>query len=88
MTQYDKIRVGQGEDKKYLQYKDIVPLADLNDIVFGAWDVYPANAFESAMNAEVLKEKDILPVKDELEKIVPLKAASTTTTPLASTATT
>ena len=75
MTQYDKIRVGQGEDKKYLQYKDIVPLADLNDIVFAAWDVYPANAFESAMNAEVLKEKDILPVKDELEKIVPLKAA-------------
>ncbi len=68
MTQYDKIRVGQGEDKKYLQYKDIVPLADLNDIVFAAWDVYPANAFESAMNAEVLKEKDILPVKDELEK--------------------
>ena len=75
MTQYDKIRVGQGEDKKYLQYKDIVPLADLNDIVFAAWDVYPANAFESAINAEVLKEKDILPVKDELEKIVPLKAA-------------
>ena len=75
MTQYDKIRVGRGADKKYLQYKDIVPIADLNDIVFGAWDVYPANAYESAINAEVLKEKDINPVKEELEAIKPMKAA-------------
>jgi myo-inositol-1-phosphate synthase len=75
MTQYDKIRVGQGENKQYLKYNEIVPLADLNDIVFGAWDVYPANAYESAINAEVLKEKDINPVKDELEAIKPMKAA-------------
>jgi myo-inositol-1-phosphate synthase len=75
MTQYDKIRVGKGADKRYLSYSEIVPMAQLNDIVFGAWDVYPANAFQSAMYAEVLKEKDILPVKEELEKIVPLKAA-------------
>lgn len=75
MTQYDKMRVGRGENKKYLHYGEIVPLADLNDIVFGAWDVYPANAYESAMNAEVLKEKDIRPVKEELEQIVPMKAA-------------
>ena len=75
MTQYDKIRIGKGTDKKYLHYKDIVPLADLNDIVFGTWDVYPQNAYQSAMYCEVLKEKDINPVKDELEKIVPMKAA-------------
>jgi len=75
MTQYDKIRVGKGADKKYLHYKDIVPMADLNDIVFGAWDVYPANAYQSAVYAEVLQPKDIEPVKDELEKIVPMKAA-------------
>ena len=75
MTQYDVMRVGEGADKKYLKYNQIVPLVDLNDIVFGAWDVYPANAFESAVNCEVLKAKDILPVKDELEKIVPMKAA-------------
>jgi myo-inositol-1-phosphate synthase len=75
MTQYDKIRVGKGSDKKYLHYADIVPLAKLNDIVFGAWDVYPQNAYQSAMYAEVLKEKDIEPVRDELEKIVPIKAA-------------
>ncbi|MDE7159802.1 MAG: inositol-3-phosphate synthase [Muribaculaceae bacterium] len=75
MTQYDKIRVGRGEDKKYLHYKDIVPLAELDDIVFAAWDVFPANAYESALNAEVLKEKDINPVKEELEAIKPMKAA-------------
>ena len=75
MTQYDKIRVGRGADKKYLKYDEIVPIAKLDDIVFGAWDVYPANAYESAINCEVLKEKDIEPVKDELIKIKPLKAA-------------
>ena len=75
MTQYDKIRVGRGADKKYLKYDEIVPLAKLDDIVFGAWDVYPANAYESAINCEVLKEKDIEPVKDELINIKPLKAA-------------
>ena len=75
MTQYDKIRVGRGAEKKYLKYDQIVPMASLDDIVFGAWDVYPANAYEAAMNAEVLKEKDIDPVKDELVKIVPMKAA-------------
>ena len=75
MTQYDKIRVGEGAEKKYLKYDQIAPIAKLDDIVFAAWDVYPANAFESAINAEVLKEKDINPVKDELEKIKPLKAA-------------
>ena len=75
MIEYDKIRVGKGENKKYLTYREVVSIAQLNDIVFGAWDVYPADAYRSAMYAEVLKEKDIEPVKDELEKIVPMKAA-------------
>lgn len=75
MTQYDKIRVGRGADKKYLHYSDIISLPSLNDLEFAAWDVYPANAFESAVNAEVLRAKDILPVEDELKAIVPMKAA-------------
>ena len=75
MTQYDKIRVGRGASKQYLKYGDIVPLASLDDIVFGCWDVYPQNAYQSAVYAEVLKEKDIEPVRDELEQIVPMKAA-------------
>ena len=75
MTQYDKIRVGDGADRQYLHYKDIVPLATLDDIVFGCWDVYPQNAYQAAVYAEVLKAKDIEPVRDELEQIVPMKAA-------------
>ena len=75
MTQYDKIRVGRGAEAKYLHYADIVSLARLDDIVFGCWDVYPQNAYQAAMYAEVLKEKDINPVRDELEQIVPMPAA-------------
>ena len=75
MTQYDKMRVGRGDEAKYLKYDEIVPMAKLDDIVFGCWDVYPQNAFQSAMYCEVLKEKDIMPVRDELEKIVPMPAA-------------
>ena len=75
MTQMDKIRVGQGSDKQYLRYEDIVPMASLDDIVFGTWDVYPQNAYRSAMYVRVLNEKDIAPVRTELEQIVPMKAA-------------
>lgn len=75
VTQYDKIRVGKGDNKKYLHYHDIVPLAKLEDIVFATWDVYPQNAYQAAVYADVLKAKDIEPVRDELEQIVPMKAA-------------
>ena len=75
MTQYDKIRVGRGADKRYLKYGDIVPLASLDDLVFGCWDVYPQNAYQAAIYAEVLREKDIEPVREELEQIVPMPAA-------------
>ena len=75
MTQYDKIRVGRGADKQYKKYGEIVSIADLNDIVFGTWDVYPQNAYQAAMYAQVLKPHDIEPVRDELEQIIPMKAA-------------
>ena len=75
MTQYDKIRVGRGAEKRYLSYADIVPLASLDDLVFAAWDVYPNNAYESALNAQVLSDRDIEPVAEELRRIVPMTAA-------------
>ena len=75
MTQYDRIRVGSGDSCQYLKYEDIVPLASLSDLVFGCWDVYPQNAYQAARYAEVLKEKDIDPVREELEQIVPMQAA-------------
>ena len=75
MTQMDKIRVGRGDDKQYLSYADIVPMAQIDDIVFGTWDVYPQNAYRAAMYAQVLNEKDIMPVREELQQIVPMPAA-------------
>ena len=75
MTQYDKIRIGKGHDKKYLRYNEIVSLASLDDIVFGAWDVYDDNAYISALKAQVLAVKDIEPVRAELEAIKPMAAA-------------
>ena len=55
--------------------KDIVPLASLDDIVFGGWDIFPDSVYDAALYAEVLKEKDINTVRDELEAIHPMPAA-------------
>jgi myo-inositol-1-phosphate synthase len=73
MTQMAKIRVGKGAEAEYKHIGDVVSLTELDDIVFGAWDIFPDNAFESAMHAEVLKDRDIYPVKEELEQIKPFK---------------
>lgn len=74
LTQMATMRVGKGEAKQYKKMGEIVPLTDLNDIVFGGWDIFPDNAYEAALNAEVLRERDINPVKDELEAIKPMAA--------------
>ena len=39
------MRLGKGKDKIYKEVKDIVPIAELDDIVFGAWDLFPDNAY-------------------------------------------
>ena len=81
MTQYDRVRITAGgndrapKEKCYLHYGEIVPLAKLDDLVFGCWDVYPQNAYQAAVYAEVLRKEDIDPVRDELEQIVPMTAA-------------
>ena len=63
------------QDGKEHLIKDVVPLVDLNDIVFGGWDIFADDAYEAAMYAEVLKEKDLNLVKDELKAIKPMPAA-------------
>lgn len=73
ITQLAKIRVGKGGGAEYKSVSDIVPMPSLDDVVLGAWDILPDNAFESTMKAEVLRDRDIYPVKEELEKIVPMK---------------
>lgn len=74
LTQLATMRVGKGANKQYKKISEIVPLARLEDVVFGAWDIFPDSAYESAIHAEVLKERDINPVKEELEAIKPMPA--------------
>ena len=75
MTQYDRVRVGHGDNRKYLTYSELVSLARLDDLVFGCWDVYPQNAYQAAVYAQVLRKEDIDQVREELEKIEPMTAA-------------
>jgi myo-inositol-1-phosphate synthase len=74
VTQMGTIRLGKRTEGRSPLVKDFVPLADLNDIVFGGWDIFEDNCYESAKHAGVL-EKDLLEqVRPELEAIKPWKA--------------
>ena len=68
------MRLGKGTDKIYKEVKHILPIASLDDIVFGAWDLYEDDAYDAAIKASVLRQGDIEPVKDELKAIRPYKA--------------
>jgi myo-inositol-1-phosphate synthase len=74
LTQMGNIRLGKRTENRNPKIKEFVPLADLNDIVFGGWDVYSDNVFEAAMKAKVLEPMLLHAVKEELEKIKPMKA--------------
>ena len=74
LTQMGTIRLGKRTDKKSPRIKDFVPLASLDDIVFGGWDIFEDNCFEAAKTAGVL-EKDLLDqIRPELEQIRPWPA--------------
>ncbi|PWK78208.1 myo-inositol-1-phosphate synthase [Mucilaginibacter oryzae] len=75
LTQMGHIRLGKRTENRNPKIKEFVPLADLNDIVFGGWDVYEDNVFEAASNAQVLESGLLHAVKAELEAIKPMKAA-------------
>ncbi|HEY9533097.1 MAG TPA: inositol-3-phosphate synthase [Mucilaginibacter sp.] len=75
LTQMGTIRLGKRTENRRPKIKDFVPLANLNDIVWGGWDVFEDNVYESAMNAKVLDAGLLNSVKDELQKIKPMKAA-------------
>jgi myo-inositol-1-phosphate synthase len=75
VTQLGTIRLGKRTDGRTPRVKDFVPLAGLNDIVFGGWDIFNDNAYQSAANAGVLDLQDLAKVKTYLSKIKPMKAA-------------
>lgn len=74
LTQMGNIRLGKRTENRYPKIKDFVPLANLEDIVFGGWDTYSDNVFEAAMKAKVLEPMMLHALKSELEAIKPMKA--------------
>ena len=74
LTQMGTIRLGKRTDKRVPAIKDFVPLANIQDLVFGGWDIYNDNCFQSASNAGVLEKSLLEAVRPEIEKIVPWKA--------------
>jgi len=75
LTQLGTIRLGKRTENNSPKIKEFVPLADLDDLIFGGWDIFKDNAYEAASNAGVLSKEDLLKVKPFLSKIKPMKAA-------------
>jgi myo-inositol-1-phosphate synthase len=79
LTQLNTIRLGKRTEGRTPLIKDFVPLASLDDIVFGAWDPIPDDGYASALKAGVLKKEAHLdPIKGFLSSIKPMPAAFST----------
>ena len=74
VTQMAHIRLGQRAKDRNPLIRDFVPLAGLDDLVFGGWDPISANVLEAARTCGVLEERDLAPVSAELEGIVAMDA--------------
>ena len=75
LTQMNTIRLGKRTEARTPLIRELVPLAELDDLVFGAWDPIPDNAYESAVRAGVLhRERHLDPIRDFLAGIEPMPA--------------
>jgi len=76
LTQLGTVRLGRRDEGRTPRIKDLVPLSDLDDLVFGAWDVFPDDAYVSAVNAGVLDvQRHLEPIADALRSVRPMTAA-------------
>ena len=74
LTQMGRIRLGKRDIDNKPLIKDVVDIHALQDVVFGGWDVFPDNVYDSAVHAEVIDKTMLDELKPELEKIKPMKA--------------
>jgi len=74
LTQLATIRLGKRTDDRTPLIKDFIPLAGLNDLVFGGWDIFEDSAYEAALNASVLERTQLEALKEPLSAIRPMKA--------------
>src|SRR6266566_3623760 len=74
LTQMGTIRLGKRTDNRVPAIRDFVPLASLDDLVFGAWDIFPDNAYESALHAGVLDRALLTQLSSDLAELSPMQA--------------
>jgi myo-inositol-1-phosphate synthase len=74
LTQMGTIRLGKRTENRAPKIKDFVPLASLDDIVFGAWDIFSDSAYEAALHAGVLEKSQIEDLREQLESLKPMQA--------------
>ena len=74
LTQLSTIRLGKRTDGRTPMIKDFVPLAGMNDLIFGGWDIFEDSAYEAALNAQVLDRNLLEKLKEPLSAIRPMKA--------------
>lgn len=74
LTQMGTIRLGKRTDNRSPLIKDFVPLANLEDVVFGAWDIFPESAYEAALHAGVLEKSLVEDLREQLESLKPMAA--------------
>jgi len=74
LTQMGTIRLGKRTDNRIPLIKDFVKLAKLDDLVFGAWDIFEEDAYEAAMHSGVLERDLINDLKPQLQAVRPMKA--------------
>ncbi len=75
LTQLGTIRLGKRTDNRVPRIRDLVPLADLDDVEISGWDIFPDDAYEAAKRANVLEARHLDPIRDELSAIRPMKGA-------------
>ena len=74
LTQMATVRLGKRTDGRSPYIRDFVPLAGLNDLVFGGWDIYEDSAYDAAINAKVLEPSLLEQVREPMQAIRPMKA--------------
>ena len=74
ITEMGTVRLGKRTENRIIPIKDFVPLAKLEDIEIGAWDIFEDNAYQAALNAGVLKEDLLKQIREKMEELKPMKA--------------
>ena len=74
LTQMGTIRLGPRREGRAPRIADFIPLAELDDLVFGGGDIFPEDAYAAAVDADVLAGKDLEPIREELTRIAPMTA--------------